>query len=65
MRDLVAYPVTQAEKIAVMREIYNETVEKNYEEVICGDMRAIILAEIIADLYKATATEEGIVRDQP
>lgn len=61
MRNISEYPVTQAEKIALLRRLITAEQEKlSNGNAPIGDMTLIVLEEILKDLYKATAFDEGI-----
>lgn len=60
MRNLYEYPITKAEKIAVLRELHREIVDQNIRDEEAGDIRPAVLSSILTDLYHATAIEEGL-----
>lgn len=55
MRNLQQYPITEAEKIAVLRQMINQE-----QTNAVGDITAVALQEILKDLYHATSYKEGI-----
>lgn len=59
MRNLLQYPVTQAEKISILRKIIEDKRE-NLADLPFGDITVAVLEEILKDLYRVTAHDEGI-----
>lgn len=59
MRNLNAHPITDAEKIAILRQMIEE--KRNSDSV--GDITAYALEQIIRDVYKCTAQKEDIKKE--
>lgn len=59
MRNLSQYPITEAEKIAVLRRMIDQ--EKSSGEV--GGITVVALEMILRDLYRISAFHEGIDHD--
>lgn len=61
MRNLIEYPITYAEKIATLRQVINDYMKEEVAELTAGDMTVCVLNAILNDLYRATASDEGIL----
>jgi hypothetical protein len=59
MRNLLEYPITMVERIAVISRLY----EQSLADLNCGDLTAAVLYDLSQDLKRKALQEEGIKPD--
>lgn len=52
MRNILQYPITFKEKIDTLTELKNKILEEYRNLLVCGDMKAAILQEVINDIKR-------------